>query len=73
LGRLADFELVGARFVSHDHRDLANPAVVRLRTQGVPVLCWTVRSAAQEAAARARADNITFEGYLPARERMARD
>ena len=35
------------------------------RAAGLPVLCWTVRSAAEEAEARAVAQNITFEGYLP--------
>ncbi|MBV0892178.1 phosphodiesterase [Paracoccus sp. Z118] len=63
--RLADFDRVGASFVSHDHRDLGNPAVVALAARGVPVLCWTIRSPEQEAAARRIARNITFEGYLP--------
>jgi len=66
LANLEDFERTGAAFISHDHRDLANPAVTRLRARGVPILCWTVRSAAEEAAARRGADNITFEGYRPA-------
>lgn len=65
LARLEEFEAVGASFISHDHRDLANPAVARLAAQGVPVLCWTIRSPAEEAAARRIARNITFEGYLP--------
>lgn len=65
LAQLQDFEETGASFISHDHRDLANPAVGRLAAQGVPVLCWTIRSAAEEAAARRIARNITFEGYLP--------
>jgi glycerophosphoryl diester phosphodiesterase len=65
LASLADFDRVGARFLSHDHRDLANPAVRRLKAAGHPLLCWTVRSPAEEAAARRFADNITFEGYRP--------
>ena len=52
-------------FISHDHRDLDRPLVAGLRSSGLPVLCWTVRSAAQERRARKFADNITFEGYLP--------
>ena len=64
---LADFDRVGASFVSHHHRDLANPAVTRLAARGVPILCWTVRSPAEEAAARRVARNITFEGYAPVR------
>ena len=63
LAALADVDRVGAAFVSHDHRDLASPAVTRLKARGLPILCWTVRSQAEEAAARSVADNITFEHY----------
>ncbi|WP_372802886.1 glycerophosphodiester phosphodiesterase family protein [Paracoccus seriniphilus] len=63
---IADFDDVGACFISHDHNDLDNPRVAALKAQGVPILCWTIRSAAQEAKARRIADNITFEGYRPA-------
>jgi glycerophosphoryl diester phosphodiesterase len=66
LEALADAERVGAAFVSHDHRDLDNPAVGRLKREGLPILTWTIRSAEEEAAARRVADNITFEGYRPA-------
>ena len=45
LARLEDFDRVGASFVSHDHTDLSNPAVAALAGRGVPVLCWTIRSA----------------------------
>ena len=62
---LQDVGRVGASFISHDRRDLANPAVTKLKAAGLPVLCWTVRSIAEEAAARRVADNITFEGYRP--------
>jgi glycerophosphoryl diester phosphodiesterase len=65
LAALQDVGRVGAAFVSHDRRDLANPAVARLKARGMPILCWTVRSVAEEAAARLVADNITFEGYHP--------
>ena len=44
----------------------ANPAVLALKARGLPIMCWTVRSAEAEARARAIADNITFEGYMPA-------
>lgn len=63
LADIADFDTVGASFISHDHKDLANPRVDALKAQGVPVLCWTIRSDAQETAARKIADNVTFEGY----------
>ena len=52
-------------FVSHDRRDLASPAIAAAKERG-PVYCWTVRSPEQEAEARIHADQITFEGYLPA-------
>ena len=66
LAALADAERTGAAFVSHDHRDLANPALARLKAEGLPILTWTIRSPAEEAEARRVADNITFEGYRPA-------
>lgn len=65
LAMITDFEDTGAIFISHDHRELSNPRVDELKAQGVPILCWTVTSPADEAAAREIADNITFEGYRP--------
>lgn len=65
LRALADFDGVGASFISHFHKDLSDPAVLALKARGVPVLCWTIRSPAEETAARRVADNVTFEGYLP--------
>ena len=66
LTAIADFDRVGATFVSHDARTLSAAPLAALRRRGVPILCWTVRSAAEEARARKLADNITFERYLPA-------
>lgn len=63
LAMIADFDRSGACFISHDKADLGNPRVDALKAQGVPVLCWTIRSPEQEAVARRVADNITFEGY----------
>ncbi|SLN64994.1 Glycerophosphoryl diester phosphodiesterase [Pseudoruegeria aquimaris] len=63
---IPDVAATGAGFISHDVRDLASPRVAALKSQGLHVLCWTVRSPAQEAEARRVADNITFEGYAPA-------
>ena len=65
LAGVVDFERVGASFISHNWKELDSPAVARLKALGVPVLCWTVRSAVQEVAARRVADNVTFEGYTP--------
>ena len=64
LADMADFDRVGACFVSYDRAMLDRPAVWKLKAQNVPILCWTVRSAAQEVAARRIADNVTFDGYL---------
>lgn len=63
LRAIADFDRTGASFVSHNWRDLDNPRIAELRTRGVPVLCWTIRSDTDEAQARRIAQNITFEGY----------
>ena len=63
LAGIPDFDAVGASFLSHHVDNLDNPRVEQLRSQGVPVLCWTVRSPKQEHQARKVADNITFEGY----------
>lgn len=66
LAALPDVARTGAAFVSHDKADLDSPAVARLKAQGLPILTWTIRSPAEEAAARRIADNVTFEGYAPA-------
>lgn len=58
---MADF--LDVDFISHRHTDLTSPRVQRLKTQGLPILCWTVRSLEDERTARQVADNITFEGY----------
>ncbi|MGJ8603253.1 MAG: glycerophosphodiester phosphodiesterase family protein [Marivita sp.] len=63
LAAIPDFDRVGADFLSHDRSDLDSPRVEQLKSRGVPILCWTVRSAEQEHEARLVADNITFEGY----------
>lgn len=66
LAGLPDFDPAGACFISHDVTDLQNPRVLDLKSRGVPVLCWTVKSSGQEGVARQVADNITFEGYTAA-------
>jgi glycerophosphoryl diester phosphodiesterase len=65
LANLSDADRVGASFVSHDCRNLDNPALARLSSAGLAILSWTIRSPDQEARARKVAANITFEGYLP--------
>lgn len=61
---IKDYHRVGASFVSHDHRDLKSKSVGELKSEGAPILCWTVQSPSEEAEARKVADNITFEHYL---------
>jgi len=65
LAQILDFGTAGAGFISHNQEQLEDPPVSALKAQGVPVLCWTVRSPDEERRARRIADNITFEGYLP--------
>lgn len=64
LQRIPDFDTVGASFISHEVKDLGATRVADLKARGADILCWTVKSAAQEAVARKVADNITFEQYL---------
>lgn len=62
---IPDYDHVGASFISHQADDLARTRVSDLKAQGAVILCWTIRSPQQEAAAREIADNVTFERYLP--------
>lgn len=61
---MPDFQSVGASFISHNVSDLAREQVQDMRRQGVPVLCWTIKSKAEEIEALKLSDNVTFEGYL---------
>lgn len=63
LAAIPDFDRVGAQFISHNWHALDMPRVQALKADGAAILCWTVRSAEDEGAARRIADNITFEGY----------
>lgn len=62
---IPDYDATSASFISHDIGDLDRERLDVLLTDGAAILCWTVRSPQAETAARRRADNITFEGYLP--------
>jgi len=66
LQEIAAFDTIGAVFISHQHTDLEAPRVAALKAQGVPILCWTIRSPREEDKARRIADGITFEGYAAA-------
>lgn len=63
---IPDYDRAGASFLSHDATDLSRDRVAHLVADGAALLCWTIRSAAEETAARRLAQNITFEGYAPA-------
>ncbi len=65
LREIPDYERTRSSFISHQASDLARPRVAALKSQGAAILCWTIRSPADEAAARRIAHNITFEGYAP--------
>jgi len=65
LAEMAMLERCDAGFVSYGVENLSTPPVEKLRERGVPVICWTVRSAAQAHGVRGLCDQITFEGYLP--------
>ena len=64
LREIPDYEALGASFISHEAADLGRARVAELKARGAAILCWTIRSPAAEAKARATAQNITFEGYL---------
>jgi glycerophosphoryl diester phosphodiesterase len=67
LAELAEWGAAGACFASYHWRALPTPRTAALRAAGVPLLCWTLRDTADDAAARRHADNVTFEGYAAAR------
>lgn len=48
-------------FIACDIADLPTPFAIRARRRGLPVLTWTVRSAAQRVRAASHADQIIFE------------
>lgn len=64
LAALSDLEELGACFISHDKSDLSSEAVGRVKAAGLPVFCWTIKSAEEERIARQWADNVTFESYI---------
>lgn len=55
-------------FVECNHEALGLPAVRLLRTLGIPVVAWTLKSRIDAAAASKHCDQIIFEGYIPRRD-----
>jgi glycerophosphoryl diester phosphodiesterase len=66
LRKIPDYERIGASFVSHQWTDLASERIEELKEAGARILSWTIRTAAEAAEAARHAENITFEGYVPA-------
>jgi len=64
LTSMRDLDRLNADFISHNYMDLASSHVATAKQAGRSVLCWTVRSKAEEKKARKWADNVTFEGYF---------
>ncbi len=60
---IADLQRTGSSFISHEASDLDRPLVAAIRSDGIPVLTWTIRSPEAEVQARKVAQNVTFEGY----------
>lgn len=60
------FSRLGLAFLSHAHKELHSPTVRIFRELGLPIVCWTIRNAKEEAKARRVADQVTFEGYKAA-------
>lgn len=63
LAEMGSYESLDASFCSYRADALPTARTAALRERGDPVLCWTIRSAEAEAAARRFSDNVTFEGY----------
>jgi len=63
---IPDYDRSQSSFISHEVADLARPRVAELKAQGAAILCWTVRSQTQADEALSIAQNITFEGFIPA-------
>ena len=57
---------LGLDFISYNIMHLPNDYITLQRGKGLPVVTWTVRSAAQQAHSAAHAEQITFEGFDPA-------
>ncbi len=64
LREIPDYDRTGSCFISHESTDLDRPRVAALKAKGAHIFTWTIRSPAEEAAARRIVDSITFEGYL---------
>lgn len=60
-----DSMALGLDFISYGIEHLPNPFVEGLRRQGVPTLCWTIRTPEMRKRAEETTDQMTFEGFDP--------
>jgi len=44
LASIPDAEKLGLDFISHQQKDLASPIVADLKSKGLPIFCWTIKS-----------------------------
>ncbi|MEL6582353.1 MAG: glycerophosphodiester phosphodiesterase family protein [Pseudomonadota bacterium] len=65
LAMIPDLHASSASFISHNRAYLNSAPVAAVKARGMPVLCWTVRSAEQAQDAYRIANQITFEGFRP--------
>ena len=65
MANLLHWDETAPDFVSWHHGDLPAAAPFFGRHLGRPVMTWTIRSPAEAARARAHADQIVFEGFVP--------
>ncbi|SHF35627.1 Glycerophosphoryl diester phosphodiesterase [Litoreibacter ascidiaceicola] len=63
---IPDYGWSTASFISHKAADLRRPRVAELKAKGAQILCWTIKSQAKADKALEIAQNITFEGFIPA-------
>jgi glycerophosphoryl diester phosphodiesterase len=65
---LAELEHVAVarpHFLSLGVDMLPSPSAAALRAQGMPVICWTIRTQAQWGQLSRHCDNLMFEGFRP--------
>jgi glycerophosphoryl diester phosphodiesterase len=65
LRHLAAMPSLAPDFLAYAVADLPNDAALGVRAAGLPLLTWTVRTAADRATAARYADQIIFEGFDP--------
>jgi glycerophosphoryl diester phosphodiesterase len=63
LAELEHVHVARPHFLSLGLDMLPSPSAAAFRAQGMPTVCWTVRSERQRARASPLADNIMFEGF----------